>query len=300
MTKVNEILGFLDSQGYEYRFEGDKLFEIEGFTTPQELTKNCLLWIKKPEKFIEDADGLQDLLVVSDENFKPSHSRLNVIRTRQSRAVFFSILKRFFSHRDTKCGVESSAVVKTAQIGENVYIGHHSYIGEEVVIGDHVTIKHNVVIEGRVTIGNNTMISSGTVIGSDGFGYYVDSNGVNQKIEHFGGVVIGNNVEIGANTCIDRGTLGDTIIEDNVKIDNLCHVAHNVKIGKNTSVIALSMIGGSVELGDSAYIAPAASLINQIKVGDYALVGIGSVVLKDVAENTVVAGCPAKILRKKD
>lgn len=181
-----------------------------------------------------------------------------------------------------------------------MYIGHHSFVDEAVVIGNNVVIKHHVVLEGKVVIGDNTVISSGVVIGSDGFGYYNETQRKNLKVEHFGGVVIGNDVEIGTNTCIDRGTLGDTVIGNNVKIDNLCHIAHNVQVKDSVNIIALSMIGGSVRLGDSAYIAPSSTLINQVTVGDHAMVGIGSLVLENVEDDTVVVGHPAKVLRKRE
>ena len=104
-------------------------------------------------------------------------------------------------------------------------------------------------------------------------------------------------MEIGANVCIARGTLADTIIECNVKIDNLCHIAHNVHIGKNCLVIAQSMLGGSSVLHDDVYVAPAAAIINQVEIGRNSLVGMGAVVTKSVEENKVVAGVPAKVLR---
>lgn len=191
-----------------------------------------------------------------------------------------------------------NSVVETNSIGKNVYIGHNCYIGKDVVIGDNVVIKNNVSIEGKVIIGNNAIIHSGVVIGSDGYGYYQDKEGRNIKVPHFGGVIIGENVEIGANTCIDRGTLDNTVIGNNVKIDNLCHIAHNVVIKDNCSVIALSMLGGSVVLEKDSYIAPGAIIKNQLKIGEKSLVGLGAVVIKDVEKNKVVAGVPAKVIKE--
>ena len=108
---------------------------------------------------------------------------------------------------------------------------------------------------------------------------------------------IGKNVEIGANTCIDRGTIDDTIIGNNVKIDNLCHIAHNVRLEDNVLVIALSLLGGSCIIKKDAYIAPCAAVMNQITIGENSLIGMGAVVTKNVEPNKVVAGVPAKVLR---
>lgn len=160
-------------------------------------------------------------------------------------------------------------------------------------------IGNHVQMEGSVTIGDNCVISSEVVIGSTGFGYYRDLNGNNAVVPHIGGVRIGNNVDIGANTCIDRGTIDNTEIGDYTKIDNLCHIGHNVKIGKNVFVIALSMIGGSAVLEDEVYVAPGAKIMNQIHVGNNAFVGMGTVVIKDVEKNDVVVGNPAKVIRKR-
>ena len=111
--------------------------------------------------------------------------------------------------------------------------------------------------------------------------------------------MLGNNVDIGANTCIDRGTIEDTIIGDYSKIDNLCHIAHNVVIESNVFVIAQSMIGGSVLLKNDSYVAPGSIIMNQITIGNSSLVGMGAVVTKDVEDEKVVAGIPAKVIRER-
>jgi UDP-3-O-[3-hydroxymyristoyl] glucosamine N-acyltransferase len=114
-----------------------------------------------------------------------------------------------------------------------------------------------------------------------------------------GGVLIGENVEIGSNTCIDRGSLGDTQVGDGCKIDNLAHVAHNVVLGRNTLVIANSMLGGSAKVGANVWIAPSVSVLNQVSVGDGATLGMGAVVLKDVPSSKIIIGNPGRELLKK-
>ena len=135
------------------------------------------------------------------------------------------------------------------------------------------------------------------MIGSDGFGYFSDEENKLIKVNHRGGVVIGNDVEIGANTCIDRGTIGDTIIGSNTKIDNLVHIAHNVIIGNSVCVVAGSIICGSAILDDYSYVAPGGIIKNQIKVEKNAMIGLGAVVNKQVRQNKVVIGVPAKEIR---
>ena len=251
------------------------------------------------EKIKENNKKIQEIETkVNETNNNLSEIKGDFLVSYNSKELFFSIINKFFVEEKNKNYIGSSSVVETCEIGKNVYIGHNCYISPNTVIKDNVIINNNVVIEGDVLIGNDTIIYSGAIIGSDGYGYYKNEKGINVKVPHLGGVVIGSNVEIGANTCIDKGTLGNTIIEDNVKIDNLCHIAHNVHIEKNVNVIALSMIAGSVLLKENSYIAPSSSVKNQLTIGSDSIVGLGSVVVKDVEPSVVVAGVPAKVIRK--
>ena len=172
-----------------------------------------------------------------------------------------------------------------------------SHIGEGVTIGENSCIDHFCVISDGVVIGRNCKIQSGTVIGEDGFGYERDESGIPIKITHLGTVIIEDNVEIGNCTVIDRGTLGNTIIKKNVKIDNLVHIAHNVVIEDNSLIIACSEISGGVIIGKGSWVGPNSSIIQKVKLGSDSFVGIGSNVIKDVENFAVVAGNPAKIIR---
>lgn len=144
---------------------------------------------------------------------------------------------------------------------------------------------------------DSLLIGENVVIGTKGFGYERDENGVPQQFPHIGRVIIGDNVEIGDNTIINRGTIGDTVIGDNVKIDGQVFIAHNCKIGDNTMIAACAQLSGHVEVGKNCWIAPNVSIIQKVKIGDNCCIGIGSVVLHDVPANTVVCGNPAKFLR---
>lgn len=295
---AEQLLRFLWDKNISCTYHGNKNAEISGFCSLNNLRPNSLTWIKKSEKYDISAI-VKDfgLIIITDQpDGVPIPVGYNIIQCYNPKAAFFGILENFWNKSHTS-GVASTSVVETKRIGSHVTIGHHCYIGPEVTLDDNVTIEHNVTILCRARIGSRTIIHSGAVIGTDGYGYYTDESGAYTKVQHFGGVIIGEDVEIGANTCIDRGTLDDTVIGNNVKIDNLCHIAHNVIIEENSLVIALSMLGGSVLLKKKSYIAPGALVMNQITVGENSLVGLGAVTTKDVPDHKVVAGVPAKVLR---
>lgn len=191
----------------------------------------------------------------------------------------------------------------TALIGEGcrigrVVIGEYAVIGKNVAIGDGSVVMAGAVVADNVRIGKNTVIKSNAVVGQKGFGFERDENRIPFPLKHLGGVVIGDNVEIGANSVICRGTLADTEIADNVKIDDNVFVAHNVKIGARTLVIAGAAVCGSARIGADCWIAPNSSIMNGIVVGDRVTVGLGAVVLKSVPAGAVVVGNPARIIRQ--
>lgn len=293
--KIGEIIEFLNDKQIKYVVEGNVDQYIRGFATLKDYKEGCITWIR--DASVEFNKRNQIALCIAPYGTKMENAQ-SMIFSDNPKMCFFEILTKFFT--ESECSrISVSSIVETNYIGKNVSIGHHCYICPEVFIGDNVKIDHNVVIKCPAKIGNDCVISSGVVIGTDGFGYYRDNSNKYRKVPHFGGVEIGNSVEIGANTCIDRGTIEDTIIEDNVKIDNLCHIAHNVHIGENSMIIAQTMLGGSCELGKDAYIAPAGVVMNQAKIGDGGFVGMGAVVVKDVENNKVVAGVPAKVIRNR-
>lgn len=185
-----------------------------------------------------------------------------------------------------------------AQIADNVRIGPFTLIGPDVVIGRGSRIGSNCHIE-HTEIGCDVKIANSVTIGGVGYGYEDDPvSGDILQFPHTGGILIGDRVDIGSNTCVDRGSIGDTVIGNDCKIDNLIHIAHNVKMGARCKVIALAIIGGSVTLGDDAWIAPAAAIRDWCKVGKGAVVGLGAIVTKDVPAHETVVGNPARIISK--
>ncbi len=222
-------------------------------------------------------------------------------------ALYFSPVVSAFSP-----GVHSTAVIeKNAVVGDGAHIGPHAVIGEgsgigkrsvvaantfigsHCVIGEDVLIYPNVTIRERTQIGDRTIIHSGAVIGSDGYGYESNEEG-HEKIPHTGFVLIEEDVEIGANACIDRGRFQKTWIQKGTKIDNLVQIAHNVIIGPNSLIVSQAGISGSTELGKNVIIAGQAGLVGHITVGDHAIVGAGAGVTKPVPAKAIMLGSPAK------
>ncbi len=212
----------------------------------------------------------------------------------QPRLTFMRAVQRFFSRPRPPAGVHPRAIVEAgAQVDPTASIGANCYVGSGCVIGARTVLFPNVTLLDNVRIGADVTVNSGTVIGADGFGYERNEDHALEKFPHIGGVVIEDDVEIGSNTSIDRGTLGDTTIKTGARIDNQCHISHNVVVGRHTAVIAQSMVGGSVVIGDYAWLAPAAIVMNQAKIGERTTVGLGAVVVKSVDDNQTVMGSPA-------
>lgn len=197
------------------------------------------------------------------------------------RLAFIRALNQIF-RTDTEAEIHSTVVLDVnSVIGKNVKIGPYSVI-QNCIIGDNAKIGTNVFIGSNVRIGRDVQIKSNTVIGGDGFGYEKNEEGIYEKFPHLGGVVIGDNVHIGSNTCIDKGVLGDTLIGTNCKIDNLVHIAHNVQVGINCMIIAQSEISGSAIIGDNVWIAPGARILDKVTIGSDCFIGIGALATKNV------------------
>lgn len=214
--------------------------------------------------------------------------------TSNPRLAFQTVLTNFFMPKRS-IGISSTAsIAENVQLGKDIFIGNNVTIEEDCTVGDRTSIDHNTVIRKGTIIGSDVIIGANTTIGGVGFGYEKDETGQYVFIPHIGNVVIEDNVEIGNNTCIDRAVLGSTILRKNVKVDNLVHIAHGVKVGENSLVIANAMVAGSVEIGKNTWVAPSSSIINGKKVGDNVTIGLSAVVVKDVRDNETVIGSPAE------
>ena len=204
------------------------------------------------------------------------------------------------NHSSPKVGISSSSVIAgSAKIGRDCYIGDHVVIGEDCIIGDNSKIESKVNLQNCI-IGNDCIIQPNTTIGSDGFAFERDANTFElEKFPHYGKVIIENDVEIYANCSIARGSLSDTIIGRGTKIDALCHVAHNVSIGKNTELTAGTIIGGSTTIGNNCWLGLNSTIKNKLKIGNKVIVGSGSSVINDIDDEDIVAGVPAKSIKRK-
>lgn len=293
---IETILGFIDTLGIPYVFLGDAQDEFEGFSSLIRYKYGSITWIKRNESLPSGLDSSEIRLAVVSQDVVCSAQ--NIIKCNDSKRCFFSVLEHFFSAEEVDCpmvgnGTYLSAAVK---IGNNVHIGHNCTLDGSITIGDNTRIGNNVVIVNHVTIGCCCDVQSGVIIGHDGFGYVEDVNKHKQMVRHYGGVYIGDNVLIGANSCICRGTIDDTYIGNGTKIDNLSHIAHNCVIGNDVGMAFPCYLGGSSKIGDRAYIAHSV-IRNQITVEEDSFIGMSSNVLKDVKAGTVVCGNPAREMK---
>lgn len=260
---------------------------------PDNKRDDVLMWISP--KLTEVIKNINHGIIIC-KKLPEGHNSLSCtyLLTENPRRAFQKVLTEFFIEK-RKNGISNSAIIAPdVKISEDVFIGENVVIEDNCVIGDGSSIGHNTVIKSDTIIGKNVVIGSNNTIGGVGFGYEKDENGQFVFIPHVGNVIIKDNVEIGNNTCIDRAVLGSTILEENVKVDNLVHVAHGVKIGRNSLIIANVMIAGSVEIGDNTWVAPSSSILNQKKIGNNVTIGISAVVLKDVQTGQTVIGNPAE------
>ena len=258
---------------------------------------NALFWCSDTN--IDSLDELtKGTVICSELVFKKNLSTsCNYIVVENPRLRFSQVINKFFSYPEITGLSETAKVSKTAQLGHQVSIGEHVVIGENCVIGNNVSIGHNSVISSNTMIGNSVKVGSNCTIGGCGFGYEVGEDGKNIRINHIGGVILGDCVELGSNVCIDRGVIGDTILGDGVLVDNLAHISHNVVIGEDSMIYALTVICGSTIIGKNSKVAPGASIINKVIIGDKVQIGIGAVVVRNLPSGIVVAGNPAKKLK---
>lgn len=190
--------------------------------------------------------------------------------------------------------IDGAWISPKAVIGENVKIFPGTYIGGEVTIGNDVYIGSGVRLVGNIFIGDGTIIRENTVIGADGLSTDRDVNGKAVTMPQFGGVIIEENVQIGANVTIGRGAIDNTVIHEGCKIDNHCFISHNVELGEDTFVVGETIMFGSSSTGKQVYISGNATIRNGIHIGDRALIGMGAVVVKNVPADSTVKGNPAR------
>lgn len=306
---IKDILEYLDDMEYEYKFTGNKNDTINGFSTLFKYKKNTLTFVSSLNNFIDYKSLFKDReikVVIIDPTEDIYDCFVNVIQIKNPKSVFFSVIDQFFNNNsnnnlitaDKSMYEKRSYISNKAVLGRNVKIGIGCVIEDDVVIDDNTEIHHNVVIRSKSRIGKNCTIYSGTVIGERGFNPLKNPDGTRKMLEHYGGVIIEDNVHIGENCCIVRGAIDDTIIKKGAKLNTRVHVAHNCIIGENTVITAPTHICGSVEIGRNCHIA-AQTIRNQCSIGEGATLGLGAVIVKNVEAGQTVIGNPARPLIKK-
>jgi UDP-3-O-[3-hydroxymyristoyl] glucosamine N-acyltransferase len=265
----------------------------------------------KNTKFWESSKACA-AIVNEDVSIEPGENRA-FIKVKNADLAMSQVLELFAPPTPLfSTDIHPTAIIdSTAVIGNGTRIGAGSYIGPKVQLGENVTIYPNVTILDECTIGKNTVIWSGAVvrerchmgngciihsnatIGADGFGFRPDPEKGLVKIPQIGNVVLGNNVEIGANSCVDRGKFSSTILGDGCKIDNLIQIGHNSKLGRFCIMAGQSGLAGSVTLGNGVMIGGSASITDHVTIGDGSIIGGGSGVTKDVPAGVTLLGYPA-------
>ncbi|MBR3529006.1 MAG: UDP-3-O-(3-hydroxymyristoyl)glucosamine N-acyltransferase [Bacteroidales bacterium] len=251
--------------------------------------------------------------VIVSNAFVPEHPlQTTLLRVADPYLAFATLLKTYNEMQLDKKGVDKLAyIAPSATIGEGCYIGPFAYIGENAHIGNNVKIYPQTYVGDNSTIGDNStlfagvrvyhnivigsrcILHSGVVVGADGFGFAPTADGSYQKIDQIGNVVIEDDVEIGANTTVDRATLGSTIIHRGVKLDNLCQVAHNVVVGESTVMASQSGIAGSGKVGSHCIIAGQVGIVGHIEIGNHVTIAAQSGVTRNFPDNVTILGSPA-------
>jgi len=286
--KINQISSELNLD-----YLGNPDIEILSISSPEFPLPNTLVFLSKKKKF--DSDMSNIVFLVSKDLAPKLPKNFNLLLS-DSPKLDFALITNILNNRHNKLSSLGKLDDSSVHVGKNTQISNDCLFGKNVVIEDNVKIGknsiifHNVVIHQGVTIGNNVIIESGTIIGSEGFGNALDQQNNWIHINHFGGVLIGDNVSIGANCCIDRGTIEDTVIDKGVIIDNMVHIAHNVRIGENSAIAAKVGIAGSCNIGKRNMIGGMAGIIDHITTSDDVVISATSTVYKNIIEPGVYTG----------
>ena len=296
------------------QIEGDASVTVHNFGKIEEATAGQISFLANPkyEAFLYTTAA--SIVIIGAQQQLKEKIKATLIRVPDAYAAFATLLTKYQELKAQQLeGIQSpSFIAPSAKIGTNHFIAAFAYInegatlgdhvkifpnvviGENVKIGNHVTIHPGVVVYADCVIGNHVTIHSGTIIGSDGFGFAPRENGSYQKVPQLGNVVIEDHVEIGANTTIDRATIGSTIIRKGVKLDNQIQIAHNAEIGTNTVIAAQTGVSGSTKIGKNVMIGGQVGLTGHIHVADGVKITAKSGVTKTVKmANVTLTGNPA-------
>ena len=292
------------------KVEGDENATVHTFAKIEEGTPGAISFLSNP-KYTHYIYTTESSIVLVNEDLELNQPvKATLIRVKNAYECVAKLLQLYQSAQPKKKGIHPQAFVSpTAKVGNDCYIGAFAYIGDNVQIGDNTQIYPHTVVEDGVNmgngcliypnvtiykdcrIGNNVTIHAGSVIGADGFGFAPNTEGYD-KIPQIGIVILEDDVEIGANTCVDRSTMGATIVHKGVKLDNLVQIAHNVEVGENTVMSAQTGVAGSTKIGKWCMFGGQVGLAGHITIGDKTFLGAQSGVPSSLKGNETLIGTP--------
>ena len=294
------------------QIEGDPEAEVTSISKIEEGKPGTLSFLANP-KYIKYIYETHATIVLVNKDFvheKPVSATL--IRVENAYDSFASLLTLYQQSKPQRTGIHKLASIhENVKLGENIYIGDYSVIENNVVIGNNVKIYPQVFIGENAVIGDNTIVypgvkiyescrvgkncvlHGGAIIGADGFGFVPQNDKNFRKIPQIGIVILEDDVEIGANTCVDRATMGATIIHKGVKLDNLIQIGHNVEVGENTVMAAQSGVAGSSRVGKNCMFAAQVGISGHLNIGENVKIGGQSGILRDAGEGEILQGSPA-------
>lgn len=305
---AEQIAGILNGE-----IVGNAQVTVNGLAKIEEGHAGALSFLSNP-KYEEYIYKTGSSVCIVNKTFEPTKSlpeTLTLVKVEDAYACFAKLLEVYSQMNKKQPKIENpSFVAENATIGEGLYLGAFAYIGDNAKIGNNVSIYPNAYIGENVVIGDGTIvhpgatiyaeckiganciIHAGVIIGADGFGFAPDENGEYQKVPQIGNVILEDNVEVGSNTTIDRATMGSTIIRRGVKIDNLCQIAHNVEVGRNTAMAAQVGIAGSAKIGEHVMIGGQAGISGHLHIADGTKIVAQSGIPSSVKKADTLMGSP--------
>lgn len=303
---AEQIAGILEGE-----VVGNPNAEVHKLSKIEEGSEGSLTFLANP-KYLNYIYTTQATITIVNNTFVPDGELATTLIKVEDAYLSFSKLLEFYDQaKRNKTGIEQpSFISESAKYGENLYLGSFSYIsdnvvlganvkiypncfiGENVVLGNSVTIFAGAKVHSETIIGNNCVIYSGAIIGADGFGFAPNPDGTFSKIPQIGNVIIEDNVDIGANTTIDKATMGSTIIRKGVKLDNQIQIGHNVEIGENTVIAAQTGIAGSTKIGKNGMIGGQVGIAGHLTIGNNVRIQAQSGVGRNIKDNEILQGSP--------
>lgn len=293
--------------------KGDHDVKVRGLAKIEEGVEGALSFLANP-KYEEYIYSTRSSICIVNNSFVPAKelpSTLTLVLVEDAYSCFAKLLELYGQMTKKQPAIEQPSFIhESAQYGEGIYLGAfaylgansrignnviiypNAYIGENVTIGDGTVIHPGVTIYHDCKIGSNCIVHSGVVIGADGFGFAPDENGVFKKVPQIGNVIVEDHVEIGSNTTIDRATMGSTILRRGVKVDNLCQIAHNVELGRNTAMAAQVGVAGSAKIGENVMVGGQAGISGHLHIADGTKIVAQSGIPSSVKKAETLMGSP--------